>query len=68
MTDERIIAKRVTFDEFCNYIGGGKLEYIRGRIVTGSGIEFFVGVNEFAESMREENDRKEGERMHGGRE
>ena len=67
MTDERIIARRVTMDEFLDY-WAGKLEYIKGRIVTGSGIEFFVGVNEFAESMREENDRKEGERMHGGRE
>ena len=68
MSDERIIARRVTFDEFCDYIGGGKLEYIRGRIVTGSGIEFFVGVNEFAESMKEEDDRKDRERMRGGSE
>jgi hypothetical protein len=30
----------------------GKLEYIEGRIVTGSGIELFVGVKEFPESIR----------------
>jgi hypothetical protein len=50
MTRERIIARRVTLDEFCNYMG--KLEYIKGRIVTGPGIELFVGVKEFPESIR----------------
>jgi len=50
MMDERIIARRVTLDEFCDYMG--KLEYLRGRIVTGPGIELFVGVKEFAESIK----------------
>jgi len=50
MMDERIIARRVTLEEFRDYMG--KLEYLRGRIVTGSGIELFVGVKEFAESIR----------------
>jgi hypothetical protein len=50
MTNERIVARRVTLDEFCDYIGG--LDYINGRIMTASGIELFVGVKEFAESIR----------------
>ena len=50
MADEQIIARRVTLDEFCDYIGG--LDYIYGRILTKSGIELFVGVEEFAESAR----------------
>jgi hypothetical protein len=50
MTDERIIARRITLDEFINYMG--KLEYIKGRIVTGSGIELFVSVKEFPESIK----------------
>jgi hypothetical protein len=32
MPDEQIIARRITVDEFINYMG--KLEYIDGRIVT----------------------------------
>ena len=57
MADEQILARRVTFDEFCNYMG--KLEYIEGRIVTGPGIELFVGVKEFPESIRSlEDERK----------
>ena len=50
MADEQIIARRITFDQFVNYMG--KLEYIKGRIVTGPGIELFVGVKEFPESIR----------------
>jgi hypothetical protein len=50
MTDERIVARRVTLDEFCDYMGG--LEHINGRIVTGSRIELFVGVKEFPESIK----------------
>jgi hypothetical protein len=64
MTDEQIIARRVTLDEFCDYIGG--LDYIHGRILTKSGIELFVGVKEFAESIREQENRKERERMRKG--
>ncbi len=47
--DERIISRRVTLDEFSDYIGG--LDYIYGRILTKSGIELFVGVKEFPESI-----------------
>ena len=50
MTEERIIARRITLDEFLNYVAG-KLEYIKGRILTGSGVELFVGVKEFTESI-----------------
>jgi hypothetical protein len=57
MLDERIIARRVTLDEFCDYTTG-KLEYIKGRIVAGSGVELFVGVKEFAESLRVLEDRE----------
>jgi hypothetical protein len=49
-TDEVVIARRVTLEEFCDYIGG--LDYINGRILTKSGIELFVGVKEFPESIR----------------
>jgi hypothetical protein len=59
MTDERIMARRVTLDEFCDYMD--KLEYIEGRIVTGPGIELFVGVKEFPESIRAfEEERQKG--------
>jgi hypothetical protein len=57
MTDEQIIARRITLDEFINYMG--KLEYIKGRIVTGSGIELFVGVKEFPESIRALDEERE---------
>ena len=50
MPDEQIIARRITSDEFLNYMG--KLEYIGGKIKTGPGIELFVGVKEFAESIK----------------
>ena len=56
MTDERIMARRVTLNEFCDYMG--KLEYIDGRIVTGPGIELFVGVKELPESIRAFEERK----------
>jgi hypothetical protein len=49
MPDEQIIARRITLDEYLNYTH--KLEYIDGRLVTGPGIELFVGVKEFAESI-----------------
>lgn len=48
--DERILARRITLDEFRSSMG--KLEYFNGRIVTGPGIELFVGIKEFAESLR----------------
>jgi hypothetical protein len=59
MIDERIVARRVTLDEFSDYLAG-KLEYINGRIVNGLGIELFVGEKEVSESIRalEEPNRK----------
>lgn len=59
MTDEVIMARRVTMDEFCDYMG--KLEYIRGRMMTGPGIELFVGVQQFPEAIKafEEERRRE---------
>ncbi|MDR3752194.1 MAG: hypothetical protein P4K94_12005 [Terracidiphilus sp.] len=60
MMEERIIARRVTLDEFSDYIGG--LDYIYGRILTKSGIELFVGVKEFAETIRVSDEEKENER------
>ena len=56
MLDERVIARRVTLNEFSDYIGG--FDYIYGRIVTDSGIELFVGVKEFSESIRAIEERK----------
>lgn len=48
MSDPEIIAaRRVTLEEFCEYLGG--LEYIHGRITTGEGVELFVGIKEFEE-------------------
>jgi hypothetical protein len=58
MPDEPIIARRVTLDEFCAYIGG--LDYIKGRIMTASGIELFVGVKEFDEAIKAISMRTEG--------
>lgn len=51
MADEQIIARRVRLDEFLDYVAG-KLEYMNGRIVNGLGVELFVGVKEFPESIR----------------
>lgn len=63
--DERIIARRATLEEFCDYIGG--LDYLNGRILTKSGIELFVGVKEFAESIRAlEEERKKENTQRGG--
>jgi hypothetical protein len=62
MADEQIIARRVTLNEFCDYIGG--FDYIYGRILTKSGIELFDGVEEFAESIWSLED--ERKRIHKG--
>lgn len=64
MTEERIIARRITLDEFLKC--AGKLEYIKGRILTGSGVELFVGVKEFPESIRALEEEKMGMLEDGG--
>jgi hypothetical protein len=52
LMDERIIARRLTPDEY-NEWGLGRDEYIGYRIMDKkSAIEFFVGVKEFPESIR----------------
>jgi hypothetical protein len=61
MTDELIVARRVSLGEFSDYIGG--LDYLNGRILTKSGVELFVGVKEFAEYIRKEEERKESEEI-----
>lgn len=65
MADERIAARRVTMDEFLAYVAG-KLEYMNGRIVNGLGIELFVGVNEFSESIRALHEEEKKEGLKGG--
>jgi hypothetical protein len=62
---ERIAARRVTMDEFLGYVAG-KLEYMNGRIVNGLGIELFVGVKEFSESIKTLQEVKKEERHKGG--
>jgi hypothetical protein len=64
MADEQILARRITLDEFVNYMG--KLEYIEGRIVTGPGIELFVGVKEFPESISAMEEEKKRMLENGG--
>lgn len=50
--DERIIARRVRPDELYEYLAD-KVEYINYRmIVKSTGIELFVGVKEFPESIK----------------
>jgi hypothetical protein len=63
MTNERIVARRVTLDEFADHIGG--LDYINGRMLTDSGIELFVGVEEFAESIRVSEESLQAEKGQG---
>ncbi len=65
MTEERIIARRITLDEFLNFVAG-KLDYIKGRILTGSGVELFVGVKEFTESIGALEEEKKGKLENGG--
>jgi hypothetical protein len=52
LMDERIIARRLTSsDEYFEL--GGRVEYVHGRMVfEETGIECFVGVKEFSESIR----------------
>ena len=52
LMDERIIARRLTSsDEYFEL--GGRVEYVHGRMVfEETGIECFVGVKEFPESIR----------------
>jgi hypothetical protein len=57
MLDERIIAKRITLDQYSEHCAG-KTEYLNGRIMVG-GTELFVGVKEFAESIRVLDEEKE---------
>ena len=46
MLDERIIARRITTDEYLEHCAG-KTEYLNGKIMVG-GTELFVGLKEFA--------------------
>ena len=48
--DEQIIARRATVDEYLEYIG--KVEYINGRMITGSGVELFLGIEQFPKAIR----------------
>ena len=65
MTEERIIARRITLDEFLNFVAG-KLDYIKGGILTGSGVELFVGVKELTESIGALEEEKKGKLENGG--
>jgi hypothetical protein len=60
MMDERIIARRLTDDEFWDFAASAKLERYNGRVVLkSSGIELFVGVKEFPESVKALEERPE---------
>jgi hypothetical protein len=48
--DEQIIARRATMDEYLEYIG--KVEYINGRMITVSGVELFLGIEQFPKAIR----------------
>ncbi len=48
--DEQIIARRATMDEYLEYIS--KVEYLNGRMMTDSGVELFLGVEQFPKAIR----------------
>ena len=48
--DEQIVAMRATMDEYLEYIG--KVEYINGRMITVSGVELFLGIEQFPKAIR----------------
>ncbi len=48
--DEQIVARRATMDEYLEYIG--KVEYINGRMITVSGVELFLGIEQFPKAIR----------------
>jgi hypothetical protein len=58
--EEQIIARRLTDDEFWEYAASAKIERYNGRMVLkSSGIELFVGVKEFPESVKALKERPE---------
>jgi hypothetical protein len=48
--DEQIVARRATVDEYLAYIS--KVEFLDGRMMTNSGVELFVGVEQFPKALR----------------
>ena len=48
--DEQIIARRATVDEYLEYTN--KVEYINGRMITGPGVELFLGIEQFPKAIR----------------
>ena len=48
--DEQIIARRITLNEYLDHCAG-KTEYLNGKIMVDR-TELFVGVKEFAESIK----------------
>ena len=48
--DEQIIARRATMDEYLEYTN--KIEYINGRMITGPGVELFLGIEQFPKAIR----------------
>ena len=48
--DEQIIARRATIHEYLEYID--KVEFINGRMITGPGVELFLGIEQFPKAIR----------------
>ena len=66
MSNEYIVARRITVEEYLAWLSNTNLEYVDGQVLTRSGHEVFFGVKEFPESIREIEQERE-ERSHGPR-
>jgi len=53
MSNEYIVARRITVEEYLAWLSNTNLEYVDGQVLTRSGHEVFFGVKEFPESIRE---------------
>lgn len=58
--DEQNIARRATVDEYLEYTS--KIEYMDGRMITGPGVELFLGVEQFPKAIRA-SERERAERQ-----
>jgi hypothetical protein len=44
--------RRISIDEYLALLGNSKLEFLEGRLLTKSGIELFVGSEQFSDRLR----------------
>lgn len=56
----RIEARRVSEAEYDQYLSDSGVEFIDGRLLTGPGLELFVGVTQFEEFCRRVDNGEDG--------